>query len=120
MPSEASARQLAESWLAAWNRQDVDAILAHYAQDVEYVSPLAANFTHNGSGVIEGRDALRAYFVRTLGAYPDLHFELEEVFAGVASMTVIYRSVNARRIAEAMELGADGVATRVLVHYARS
>jgi ketosteroid isomerase-like protein len=30
-----------ESWIAAWNRRDVDAVLAHYADDAQFVSPVA-------------------------------------------------------------------------------
>jgi ketosteroid isomerase-like protein len=118
MPSEAAARQLAEAWVDAWNRHDVDGILGHYAEDVEYVSPLAANFTPDASGVIRGKDALRTYFVRTLNAYRDLRFELDAAFAGVSSVAVAYSGVGDRRAVEVMELGEDGRVRRVTVHYA--
>lgn len=31
----------AEAWIAAWNRRDVDAVLAHYAEDARFTSPVA-------------------------------------------------------------------------------
>jgi ketosteroid isomerase-like protein len=34
----------AETWIAAWNRRDVDAVLAHFADDAEFVSPAAHKF----------------------------------------------------------------------------
>jgi ketosteroid isomerase-like protein len=117
MPSEAAARELAEAWIDAWNRHDVDAILVHYDDDVEYVSPLAANFTPDASAVIRGTGALRTYFVRTLNAYRDLRLELEAALAGVQSVAIAYRGVGDRRAVEVMELGDDGRARRVAVHY---
>ena len=37
------AQRFAEHWYAAWNAHDLTAILAHYADDVEMVSPLFSN-----------------------------------------------------------------------------
>jgi hypothetical protein len=31
--------------VAAWNRHDVDAVIAHFADDVEFCSPIAAAVT---------------------------------------------------------------------------
>ena len=114
----AAARQLAERWIDAWNAHDLDAILEHYAEDVEFVSPFVANITGERSGVIRGKGALRTYFVRALNAYRDLHFELEAVTAGVSSVAIVYGSVNDLRAVEVMEL-ADDRARRVLAHYGR-
>jgi ketosteroid isomerase-like protein len=33
----------AESRIAAWNRRDVEAVLAHYSEDAQFVSPVAHN-----------------------------------------------------------------------------
>jgi len=38
------------------------------------------------SGTLYGLEALRAYFARALAAYPDLRFELLQVFSGVSSV----------------------------------
>lgn len=46
-------------WVAAWNRADVEAVLAHYADDVVFVSPLAATLT--GDPEVLGKAELRAY-----------------------------------------------------------
>ncbi len=118
MPTEAAARELAERWIEAWNAHDLNGILQHYADDVEFVSPFASNFTPDGSGVIRGKDALRTYFVRTLNAYRDLRYELESVTAGIWSIAVVYRSVNEQRAVEVMQLEDERI-RRVLAHYGR-
>ena len=43
----------AETWIAAWNRRDVDAVLAHFADDAEFVSPAAHKFV--GHSVLRSR-----------------------------------------------------------------
>jgi ketosteroid isomerase-like protein len=37
-----SMMTFAESWIAAWNRRDVDAMLAHYSDSAQFVSPVAS------------------------------------------------------------------------------
>jgi ketosteroid isomerase-like protein len=29
----------AETWIAAWNRRDIDAVLVHFADEAQFVSP---------------------------------------------------------------------------------
>jgi hypothetical protein len=54
----------ARDWVAAWNRSDVDAVLAYYADDAVFVSPLAATVT--GNPEVHGKIALRAYWTSAL------------------------------------------------------
>jgi ketosteroid isomerase-like protein len=112
-----AAARLADEWFAAWNAHDLDAILAHYADDVEFTSPFVAVLNDDPSGVIHGKQALRAYFARALERFPDLRFEPLDVLVGVDSVTLSYVSVGARRAAEVMSLGPDGRVVRVLAHY---
>ena len=62
MISHEQADRFATEWIGAWNAHDLDAIVAHYAEDVTFVSPFVAALTGEESGRIEGRDALREYF----------------------------------------------------------
>ena len=39
-----SMMAFAETWIAAWNRRDVEAVLAHFAEEAQFVSPVARNF----------------------------------------------------------------------------
>jgi uncharacterized protein (TIGR02246 family) len=55
---EAAVRAAIDSYVAAYNRGDVDAVLAHWADDAEYL-------LSSGERVL-GRDALRAVFAESL------------------------------------------------------
>jgi hypothetical protein len=104
--------------MAAWNAHDLEQILAHYAEDVELVSPLVAKLADQCDGVVRGKGALRRYFVRGLEAYPTLRFDFIRLYPGVRSCVVEYVSINGVRSAELMEFDQCGKVRRVLAHYA--
>ena len=47
----------AEAWIAAWNRRDVEAVLAHYSEEAQFVSPVARNLV--GRPILQTRKSLR-------------------------------------------------------------
>ena len=117
MISTQTATQFADEWYAAWNAHDLDAILSHYADDVEFVSPFIVALNDDPSGTVRGKEALRAYFARAFERFPDLHFEPLDLLIGVDSVTLSYISVQDRRAAEVMTLDADDRVVRCLAHY---
>lgn len=115
--TKAQAHTVAAEWLRAFNSHDLDAILSHYAESVELTSLLAARVLGDPAGTVRGKDALRAYFAKALAAAPDLRFELLDVFTGVDSVAVYFRS-NVRGLqVEVMTLDTDGRIVKVLVHH---
>lgn len=82
----------AAQWLHAWNARDVEAVLAHFAEDVVFTSPTAIRFAPESGGTVRGKDALRRYWTLALQGNPDLHFELVGVYAGVDTVVLHYRN----------------------------
>jgi hypothetical protein len=60
--SQAQADALAQEWIEAWNKHDLDAILAHYSDDVIFTSPFAISLTGKEDGTLHGKKELRAYW----------------------------------------------------------
>jgi predicted ester cyclase len=108
---------LANAWIAAWNSHDLDAIMSHYEDTVELTSPVAAQLLGVPDGKAIGKANLRAYFQRGLEAYPDLHFQLENVLAGLNSVVLYYTNQKGTHSAEFMELSPAGKVARVIAHY---
>ncbi|MBO0935521.1 nuclear transport factor 2 family protein [Fibrella sp. HMF5335] len=117
MLTQENATQFATNWLRAFNAHDLDAILEHYTDDVEFHSPFIRLLEVNESGCVRGKEALRHYFQRGLTAYPDLHFTLHEVLAGIDTLVIYYTSVTNRLAAEVFQLDDAGRAQKVLCHY---
>jgi ketosteroid isomerase-like protein len=101
--------QYAAQWVADWNAHDLDQILTHYADDVVFRSPVAARVVPDSDGVIRGKGALAAYWGAALPLNPDLHFILEETFASVGGLTILYANQRGQRVAETLVFGDDGL-----------
>ena len=115
-PEQAAA--FGREWIDAWNRHDLDAILAHYDEGVVFCSPFVAKLAGEPSGKIQGKARLRAYFAEALKKYPDLRLTDVRAHAGVSSLTLTYRSVANLFAAEVMTLDYAGRVIRVDAHYA--
>lgn len=117
---DAMAHALA--WAEAWNRRDVEAVLAHVADDVVFVSPVAKELT--GAARVEGKAALRDYWTRGAARMPEgLRFEVErvELDAEVGTLVIRYLRHEAqgiRRAAEVLEFdGRTGLVARGEAYY---
>lgn len=111
------AWNLANHWVAAWNAHNLDLVLTHYEDAVELTSPVAAQLLGTPQGKVVGKANLKAYFQKGLAAYPDLRFDLENVFWGVNSVVLCYANQRGTRSAEFMELSASGKVARVVANY---
>jgi hypothetical protein len=118
MLSEDEARHFVDEWIAAWNARDLERILAHWADDCVFRSPLAARLLGDPAGTVRGKAALRSYWSRGLAAAPDLHFQLERVLIGVDSLVIQYRNHRGQHAAEMLRLEAGGLAIEGAAHYA--
>jgi ketosteroid isomerase-like protein len=113
------AEAFASGWVRAWNARDLDAVLAHFAEDIVFSSPLAQSLTGAPGGVVGGRRALREYWEAALARHPDLQFELLGVFCGSDALVVRYRNHRGVEATETLVLGEDGTAVRAVAAYGR-
>ena len=113
------AAAFAARWERDWNARDVEALLAHMADDVVFTSPVAARTVPGGDGVVRGKDALRAYWTTALARVPDLRFTVVAVYVGVGTLAIAYRNQRGQDCCEVLEL-TDGVVTRGHGTYAAS
>jgi len=51
------AKQFAREWVEAWNDQDLDRVLAQYAEDFEMSSPFIRQIAGAASGRLKGKPA---------------------------------------------------------------
>lgn len=110
MTYEAMMR-FAEAWIAAWNRRDVEAVLAHFADEACFVSPLARNFA--GSPLLRSKSELAAYWRAALARIAPLEFKLDHAAWDAArrELNVVYEAnLNGerKRACEIMQFDAAG------------
>jgi ketosteroid isomerase-like protein len=92
----------ADEWIRAWNARDLEAVLAHYADDVVFTSPTAQRVVPESGGRVRGKPALREYWTLALGGNPDLNFDLIDVFEGVDTIALHYRNQAGAAVAEVL------------------
>lgn len=116
-------RQFAESfareWIESWNAHDLERILSHYSDDFEMTSPMIALVNGGGCGMLKGREAVGAYWARSLQKVPDLHFELREVFVGADSICIAYRAVFGLGAVEWLSFDEAGKVKKAAAQYER-
>ena len=118
MLDRARAEGFAAAWIAAWNAHDLDAILAHYTDDVVFHSPRIAVVTGEAVGFVAGRDALTRYWSRALAQAPDLRFTLVRVYLGSDGLAIAYQNHRGEDAVETFVFAPDGRVAVSIATYA--
>lgn len=112
--------RLAETWYAAWNSRDLDAIMALYADNVRFTSPYVRTLGFADDGTLTAKADLRRYFALGLSKIPDLHFTPVVNCVSLGSHTMVYRNQSDAWVTEMHEYDSDGLIVRVIASYAGS
>lgn len=110
-------KDFGSEWINAWNSHDLDAIMGHYSETIDFSSPFIKQMGVDEKGTIGDKKQLRSYFETALQKYPDLNFELFHELTGIGSVVLFYKSVNELLAAEYMEFDGEGRICRVRAHY---
>ena len=101
------AMTFARDWEAGWNSHDLDAIMAHYREDIVFRSKKALPLV--GEGEIRGKRALRAYWAAALARQPDLRFTVDTVFEGYEMLVISYTNHRGILAAETLYFDPAGL-----------
>jgi ketosteroid isomerase-like protein len=107
----------ARRYYAAWNARNLDAIMALYADDIEFSSPYIAALGFSPDGVIHGKPILKLYVEKALERAPQLTFTPEALFVGARGNTLVYRNHRGERAAEVHERDGAGLIIRADATY---
>jgi SnoaL-like domain len=110
-------RRHAGSWLAAWNAHDLDAIMACYSEDVDFVASTVIQRWGRDDGRLLGRTELRRHFELGLELAPHLTFTEEAFLSGPVGYALLYRRENNNRVVDVVELNSNGQAAKVRSFY---
>jgi hypothetical protein len=110
-----SMMAFAESWIAAWNRRDVEAVLAHYSEEAQFVSPVARNLV--GRPILRNKKELADYWRTALSRISTLEFKLDHAAWDEKrrELNVVYEAnLNGerKRACEIMQFDAGGLQVR--------
>jgi hypothetical protein len=103
-----------ERWIAAWNRQDLEAVMAMCDEDIEFVSSFLVTMYDEPSGTLHGRDALRQWFEASMNN--GIHIEPPLYLLTGMDSAVLVESISGTVAANVFTFGPDGLITRSVVH----
>ncbi len=106
---QAHAETFVASWASAWNSHDLERVLAHFADDAVFTSPIAASLVPETHGTLTGKDAIRSYWQLGLDRIPDLHFRVRQVFTGIDCLVVNYENQAGAHVSEVLHFRGDVV-----------
>lgn len=109
------AQRFAADWIAAWNRHDLDAVLALCADELELSMPrLPAP-----AGRLRGKTKVAAWWARALTAPsltvgPRMHLAAAATLIATDSLVLLLRG--SRPSAQVFSFGPDGRVSAIAVH----
>jgi ketosteroid isomerase-like protein len=115
--AELNYKDLALDWIGAWNARDIDKIMDHYADDVEFYSPTVVQRWNIEDGRLIGKAKLKQHFLKGFELAPDLHFEFVSVMAEDNSVTITYKRENGQLVSDYIMLDKAGKAKLVKAYY---
>jgi hypothetical protein len=110
-------RAIVEDWIEAWNAHDLDRIMSHYADDVEFEANTVVKRWNKPDGKLRGINELREHFKLGLSLAPQIHFTFEQFFSVPSGYAVLYRRDNGNQVMDVVELNEAGKARRVKAFY---
>jgi hypothetical protein len=107
-------------WAEAWNRRDVEAVLAHFHDDVLFTRPTALAVV--GSASVHGKQALRDYWNTAMGRITSLRFTVDRALWDPRrrELAIIYSADiegKSRRVSENLTFDESGLVTSAEVFH---
>jgi ketosteroid isomerase-like protein len=109
--------EIINDWVDAWNSHDLERIMHHYANTVEFIAQTVVSRWDKANGKLKGKEELRLHFSKGLALAPNIHFTIEEILWAPNGYAVLYHRENGNRVLDAVELDEAGLAIRVTAYY---
>ena len=98
----------AKGWIQAWNQRDLEAVLSHYTEDIEFQSPLVVQAPRRDFRDRLGKTESAGVFPKGVGGLSrDIELELLGAYQGVNSLLIHFQA-KGRKAVEVMELNQEG------------
>jgi ketosteroid isomerase-like protein len=115
--SNINYKALAADWIDAWNKRDIDRIMNHYADDIEFHSSTVIKRWNIADGKLTGKEKLKQHFIKGFEEAPNLHFEFVDLVPEKDSFILTYKRENGQVVSDYIALNKNGEAILVKAYY---
>jgi hypothetical protein len=113
MLDEETVQSLERPWEEGWNAEDLETIMAPFAEGVLFSSPFIGRLSGDPARTsIEGKGPLRDYVDAALRRTPGIRYALDATYVGSDSVILLYRcwlpDGSEKAGADSMRVNPDG------------
>ena len=120
MSADHPNKQIARAWFAAFNAQDLEGLLALYADDAQHFSPKLKVRQPETNGLIRGKAALRSWWRDAFDRLPSLRYDVVKLTADDEQVFMEYiRHVDGEedlRVGEVLEIHMGAIVASRVYH----
>jgi ketosteroid isomerase-like protein len=86
-----TVKRHAQDWIEAWNQKNIENIMVHYADNIEFAAITVTKRWDIPSGILNGKAALRKHFLKGIELAPGLKFEFIDILIAPDSFGILYK-----------------------------
>src|SRR5215467_15743496 len=107
---------LARDWLTAWNSKDIDRLMRHYHDEIEFYSPNVVKRWSKPGGKLLGKDAVRSHLLKGFEDANHIQFHLLGILEGIDGIIIVYKKGIKGMGADLVNLDDEGKVIRVMAN----
>ncbi len=110
-------KRAALQWMQDWNRRNIESVMEHYAEDVEFYSPTVIERWRCAEGKLVGKAAVERHFRKGMEEVPGMQFEFHHILYGVESVILFYKRETGVLAADLVLFNEKGKVREVRSYY---
>jgi SnoaL-like domain len=111
-------KQSAMQWIEDWNQRNIDKVMTHYADEVEFYSPTVIKRWNKAEGKLIGKALVEQHFRKGIEEMPGIHFEFHAILYGIDSVILLYKRETGLLAADLVVFDEGGKVKEVRAYYA--
>jgi hypothetical protein len=111
-------RAAAFQWMDDLNQRNLENLMAHYADEVEFYSPTVITRWQIGDGKLVGKAAVERHFRKAIEEVPGMRCEFSAILFGVESVILSYKRETGALAADLVVFDEGGKVKEVRAYYA--
>jgi hypothetical protein len=110
-------QQAAHQWINDWNQRNLENIMTHYADDVQFYSPTVVRRWNIAEGKLIGKALVEQHFRKGIEEVPGIQFEFHSILYGVESVILFYKRETGKLAADLVVFNEAGKVREVRSYY---
>jgi ketosteroid isomerase-like protein len=110
-------QQAARQWIDDWNQRNLEDVMAHYADDIEFYSPTVVRRWNIAEGKLAGKAMVEQHFRKGIEEVPGIQFEFHSILYGVESVILFYKRETGKLAADLVVFNDAGKVREVRSYY---